>query len=85
MLEKQASDPLEVYFETIENDKEYLRKLWQHLHETYEAECKRLRIDYLPFDNAIFFNYVASIAVIQQKSYVYCVADTIRNKTMLEI
>ena len=47
MLEKQASDPLEVYFETIENDKEYLRKLWQHLHETYEAECKRLRIDYL--------------------------------------
>ena len=78
----QASDPLEVYFETIETDKEHLRKLWKHLRVAEETQNKRLGIDYMSFDNAIFFNYVAAIAVIQQKSYVYCVADTIRDKMM---
>lgn len=78
----QASDSLEVYFETMENDKEHLRKIWKHLREAEESKYKRLGIDYLSFDNAIFLNYVAAIAVIQQKSYVYCVADTIRDKMM---
>lgn len=59
-----------------------MRKLWKRLHEAHKAECKRFGIDYLPFDNAVFLNYVAAIAIIQQKSYVYCVADTIRDKTM---
>lgn len=78
----QASDPLEVYFETVEANKEHLRKVWKQLREAEEAKYKRLGIGYLSFDNAIFFNYVASTAVIQQKSFVYCVADKIRDKMM---
>ena len=77
---EQASDPLEVYFETIEADKEHLRNVLRRLREVEEIKNKRLGIGYLPFDNAIFFNYVAAIAVIQQRSYVYCVADTIKDK-----
>lgn len=80
----QASDPLEVYFETTETDREHLRKVWKQLREAEEAKYKRLGIGYLSFDNAIFFNYVAATAVIQQKSFVYCVADTIRDKMMFD-
>ena len=51
---EQASDPLEVYFETIEADKEHLRNVLRRLREVEEIKNKRLGIGYLPFDNANF-------------------------------